>query len=158
MEDSGFNLMAGFIAATVIVMGISLYTAGLFYSSAESTIMDSLSTMSTQEKDAFNNQFAAYEGTQTGTKVKAIISVLIANSNTYQDEIAKIPSLKVADKVNSAGDEVEDATMETLDDLEDYVKNLGTIRRNIEDKHTYQVEMTYNVDGLINEITIYYEQ
>lgn len=158
MENSGFNLMAGFIAATVIVMGVVVCISGAIYDSAQSTINDSLSAMSTQEKEAFNNVFSAYEGTQTGTRVKALIGVLITNSNTYLDEVTKIPNFKIADKVNSAGDELEDAIIETTDDIEEYVANLGRIRNSIEEKHTYEVELNYSVDGIIDEITIYYEQ
>lgn len=157
MENSGFNLMAGFIAATVIVMGVVMYTSGNIYNSASSSIVSSQDSISNIEKDAFNNQFTAYEGSQSGNMVKAMIRVLIANSNTYQDELAKLPALKIADKINSAGDEVEDAKVESLEEINDYVSNLEKISEKLETKHTYMIEVNYE-EGIINEITIYYEE
>ena len=76
---------------SILIIAIGMY----IYNSASSTITSSVSSMSTQEKDAFNNQFTAYENAQTGSKVKALIGVLIANSNTYEDEVAKIPTLTI---------------------------------------------------------------
>lgn len=153
MENSGFNLMAGVIAAAILVMGVGMY----IYNSASSTISDSVNAMTTQEKDAFNNQFVAYEGAQTGSKVKALCGVLIANSNTYQDEVDKIPKITIGDKINEAGDEVSDAVVESTEDVNEYVEIINKIRQELENKHTYFLTMHFNTEGIIDEIIIYYE-
>lgn len=154
MENSGFNLMAGVIIAAILVMGVSMSV----YNGASSAIVDSTNAMAQQEKDAFNSQFTSYEGSQSGAQIKALCSMLIANSNTYQDEINKIPKLTIADKINDAGDEIEDAEVQSATDIDEYVKNIGKIREAVESKHTYLVAVTFNSDGIINEITIYYEE
>lgn len=155
MENSGFNLMAGVIAAAILVMGVGMY----IYNSTASSISNSIdNSMSIQEIDAFNNQFTAYEGSQTGSKLKALIGTLIANSDTYQYEIEKIPDLIVVDKINESGEELENATIENEDDIDDYVANLGKIRNSAEVKHKYWLEMVYGTSGLIEEIKVYYEE
>ena len=113
MENSGFNLMAGVIAAAILVMGVGMY----IYNSAASSISNSIdNSMSIQEIDVFNSQFTAYEGSQTGSKLKALIGTLIANSDTYQYEIEKIPDLIVVDKIDESGEELENATIENEDE------------------------------------------
>ena len=155
MENSGFNLMAGVIAAAILVMGVGMY----IYNSAASSISNSIdNSMSIQEIDVFNSQFTAYEGSQTGSKLKALIGTLIANSDTYQYEIEKIPDLIVVDKIDESGEEWENATIENEDDIDDYVANLGKIRNSVEEKHKYWLEMVYGTSGLIEEIKVYYEE
>lgn len=149
-------LIAGAILLSILIIAIGMY----IYNSASSTITSSVSSMSTQEKDAFNNQFTAYEGAQTGSKVKALIGVLIANSNTYIDEVAKIPTLTVSDQItvkgNQANKQLNATRPDTASDTNDYVTDIGVIRNNVEEKHTYWVEMVYGTGGIVDEIIIYY--
>lgn len=148
-------LIAGAILLSILIIAIGMY----IYNSASSTITSSVGSMSTQEKDAFNNQFTAYEGAQTGSKVKALIGVLIANSNTYMDEVAKIPSLKVSDggKMGVKSTNVANADRpKEASNTNNYVTAIGKIRNAAEEKHTYWVEMVYGTSGLVDEIVIYY--
>lgn len=148
-------LIAGAILLSILIIAIGMY----IYNSASSTITDSVGAMSTQEKDAFNNQFVSYEGAQTGSKVKALIGVLIANSNTYMDEVAKIPSLTVSDQMTvKTGTNVPKSANRpaSASNTEDYVANIGKIRNAAEEKHTYWVEMVYGTGGIVSEIIIYY--
>lgn len=80
-------LIAGAILLCILIIAIGMF----IYNSAQSTITDSLTSMSTQEIDAFNNQFVSYEGSQTGSNIKALMGRLIGNADTYRDEPAKIP-------------------------------------------------------------------
>ena len=149
-------LIAGAILLSILIIAIGMS----IYNSASSTINDSVGAMSTQEKDAFNNQFTSYENAQTGSKVKALIGVLIANSNTYMDEVAKIPTLTVVDKATVKGNNANKAMAANKPDsagsTNGYVKDIGVIRNEIEEKHTYWVEMVYGDGGLIEEIKVYY--
>ena len=149
-------LIAGAILLSILIIAIGMY----IYNSASSTITSSVGSMSTQEKDAFNNQFTAYEGAQTGSKVKALIGVLIANSNTYMDEVAKIPTLTVVDKItvkgNQANKQLNATRPNTASSTNNYVTDIGVIRNNVEEKHTYWVEMVYGTGGLVDEIKVYY--
>lgn len=154
MENLGFNLMASVIiavSATMLIIG----SGAKIYEDAASSIISAENSMSMQEKDAFNNQFTAYEGTQTGSNVKALIGVLIANSNTYKDETEKIPSFIIKDKVEKNGIDLDDAVAE--EDINNYITNLTKIRQELENKHTYTLEMHFNTDGYIDEIRLYYE-
>ena len=48
-------LIAGAILLCILIIAIGMF----IYNSASSTITDSMSTLSTQEVDAFNNQFTS---------------------------------------------------------------------------------------------------
>ncbi len=147
-------LIAGAILLCILIIAIGMF----IYNSASSTITDSMSTLSTQEVDAFNNQFTSYEGKQTGSNVKALMGRLIGNANTYRDEPAKVPQVYV-DQLSNTVQEVAEATF-TLDDAGDpqtYITNLGTIRNRVETKHEYYVEMNYQDNGLIDYIVISYD-
>lgn len=149
-------LIAGAILLSILIIAIGMS----IYNSASSTINDSVGAMSTQEKDAFNNQFTSYEGAQTGSKVKALIGVLVANSNTYMDEVAKIPTVTVKDKmtVKNITDNVKAANRpDSASNTAQYVTDIGKIRNAAEEKHTYWVEMVYGTGGIISEIVINYE-
>lgn len=154
MENSGFNFMAGIIITAVLIMGTGMY----IYNNATSTISDSVNAMSTQEMDAFNSQFLSYEGSQSGAGIKSFCGSLIANANIYKDEVDRIPKFIIGDKINEAGDEVADAVAESTEDVTEYIESVTKIRQEVESKHTYFLTMHFNEDGIIDEITIYYEE
>ena len=147
-------LIAGAILLCILIIAIGMF----IYNSASSTITDSMSTLSTQEVDAFNNQFTSYEGKQTGSNVKALMGRLIGNANTYRDEPAKVPQVFVDQLSNTVQDEAEATfTLENAGDPQDYITELGTIRNRVETKHEYYVEMNYQDNGLIDYIVISYD-
>lgn len=147
-------LIAGAILLCILIIAIGMF----IYNSASSTITDSMSTLSTQEVDAFNNQFTSYEGKQTGSNVKALMGRLIGNANTYRDEPAKVPQVYIDQLSNTIQNNL-DATF-TLNDAgnpQNYITDLGTIRNRVETKHEYYVEMNYQDNGLIDYIIISYD-
>ena len=94
-------LIAGAILLCILIIAIGMF----IYNSASSTITDSLTSLSTQEVEAFNNQFSSYEGTQTGSNLKALMGRLIANADTYSEEPAKIPAIHI-DQLTSNGNKL----------------------------------------------------
>ena len=60
-------LIAGAILLCILIIAIGMF----IYNSAQSTITESMNSMSTQEIEAFNNQFSGYEGVQSGSNIKA---------------------------------------------------------------------------------------
>ena len=95
------NSPALFIIGTLLVLTLTFTTGSYIQKSAESTIEESLSSMSTQEIEAFNNQFESYLGKQTGSQISSLCGRLIANASsnsTGRDN----PDVKI-DKLN-AGD------------------------------------------------------
>ena len=125
------------------------------YNSAQSTITDSLTSLSTQEVEAFNNQFTSYEGIQTGSNVRALMGRLIANADTYADEPAKIPAV-VIDKIKSGGSGSK-TLVKDAGNTQDYIDACGKIRNQVETKHEYYVEINYQKNGLLDVITITYD-
>lgn len=155
------NASKALIIAGAILLSILIIAIGMFiYNSAQSTVNDSMTSLSTQEIDAFNNQFVSYEGQQTGSNVKALIGRLIANAKTYTEEPAKVPNV-VIDKADSTGTvSNKTATMNNVagsNQVADYNSVLGEIRNKIEAKHPYWVEFKYGASSIINEVNIKYD-
>ncbi len=142
-----------------LVVPILIVSVGLFiYNSASNTIPDSISTLSTQEIDAFNNQFTSYEGEQTGSNVIALMGRLISNASIYEDEPSKVPQVYI-DKTSEESSDYIEATYTEFDEYDpsDYINKLGQIRNSVETKHSYFVEITYQTSGLIDYIQISYD-
>lgn len=155
------NASKALIIAGAILLSILIIAIGMFiYTSSQSTINDSLTQMNTQEIEAFNSQFTIYGGAQTGAKLKSMVGTCIANANTYKEEPAKLPVVSIdkyseklgtnnntANRPNSGGD---------TGDLNNYINTLATIRNNMENKHTYNVDFGYSNNGVLTSITITY--
>lgn len=145
-------LIAGAILLCILIIAIGMF----IYNSAQSTITDSLTSISTQEVEAFNNQFTSYEGVQTGSNVRALMGRLIANADTYADEPAKIPAV-VINKVKSGDNTGINAKVDTAGNTQAYIDSCGSIRNKVETKHEYYVEINYQKNGLLDVITITYD-
>lgn len=154
------NASKALLIAGAILLAILIIAIGMFiYNSAQATVNDSMTTLSTQEIDAFNNQFVSYEGQQQGSNVKALIGRLIANANTYTEEPGKVPSVTITDKVN-ANNTVNDKNAVMNDagaaNVQNYVDVLGKIRNGVEAKHNYHVEFEFGASGIIDNVNITY--
>ena len=144
-------LIAGAILLCILIIAIGMF----IYNSASSTITDSLTSLSTQEVEAFNNQFTSYEGVQTGSNIRALMGRLIANADTYADEPAKIPALNVvATRTNATGG--TNVVVTTAGATQDYIDACGRVRNTVETKHEYYVIINYQQNGLIDYVHIEY--
>lgn len=155
MENASQALIiAGAILLAILIIAIGMY----IYNSAQATINDSISSMSTQEIEAFNNNFESYKGKQTGSQVSALVGRLIANSNTFQDEPGKVPTFTIT-KVSNKNTNCVNAYYNNADPNEqtNYITNLTTVKNGVENKHTYLVEFGYGNSGLIDAITVTYD-
>ena len=155
------NASKALIIAGAILLSILIIAIGMFiYTSSQSTINESMIQMSTQEIEAFNSQFTIYEGDQSGSKVKSMISKLIANANTYKEELAKMPAVGIDHYTDSTEDNAlpKNAKVEATTEVADYISSLGTIRGNLDNKHPYYVKFTYNQNGIISGIMIKYNK
>lgn len=147
-------LIAGAILLCILIIAIGMF----IFNSASSTITDSMTSLSTQEIDAFNNQFTSYEGRQTGSNVKALMGRLIGNADTYRDEPAKVPQVFINQLSNTVQNNVDASfSLDDAGDPQEYITNLGTIRNRVETKHEYYVEINYQNNGLIDYIVISYD-
>jgi len=155
------NASQALIIAGAILLAILIIAIGMFvYNGAQSTISDSMASMSDQEVKAFNSKFLNYEGKASGSQVKNLIGDLISNSSTYAEEPNKIVALRF-DKVkgNNTADTALNKAMYRPDSgtTDTYVTELGKIRNAVENKHTYWVELVYNSGGLIDTINVSYD-
>lgn len=156
MENASKALIiAGAILLSILIIAIGMYV----YNNAQSTINDSLTQMSSSEKNAFNAIFSGYQGKQTGSQVKSLINDLITNSSTYIEEPAKIVSFKI-DQVNTTtmtGEQSADKP-DTANATDTYVTTLNAVKNAIENKHPYWVEIDQNTAGLVDTINVYYNR
>lgn len=151
------NASKALIIAGAILLSILIIAIGMFiYNSAQSTIQNSMQSMSTQEVQAFNNEFMSFEGKQSGSNIKSMIGTLISNANTYRDEPTKIPGVRF-NKVNNTKPDAMEATVPEASDPQPYITSLNEIRNLVEPKHQYWVSITNQDNGLIDAIVVTYE-
>lgn len=158
MENASKALIiAGAILLSILIIAIGMYV----YNGAQSTINESMSSMSESEKNAFNSKFVGYENAATGSQVKNLIGDLITNASNYAEEPAKIVSLQF-NKIMAAGNEGEILQCPkpvTANNQASYTERLGKIRNKVEAKHTYWVELVYDGNsGLVHTININYNK
>ncbi|WP_304401809.1 hypothetical protein [uncultured Clostridium sp.] len=151
------NASKALIIAGAILLSILIIAIGMFiFTNAQSTITDTMTSMSKQEQNAFNSQFTGYDGALTGSQVKSLIGDLVTNANTYVEEPGKIISLN-CNQLDSRGEKTTTAPAPASpNNIENYVSNLGKMRNAVETKHTYWVELVYGTAGIIDTINISY--
>lgn len=152
------NASKALIIAGAILLSILIIAIGMFiYNSAQSTINNSMQSMSTQEVQAFNNEFMSFEGRQSGSNIKSMIGTLIANADTYRDEPTKIPGVRFNKVNNTKGKDPIEAPVPEASAPQEYITKLNEIRNLVEPKHEYWVSITNQDNGLIDAIVVTYE-
>lgn len=116
---------------------------------------DVMSKFAQQEIDAFNFTFLTYQGPQTGSNINALITRLIANVKTYKNDLTKVPYVCYCNenKSNTLIKPEKDSSNQ-----QNYIDDLTLIKNKIEPKHTYYVDFSYQENGLIDYIHIFYEE
>ena len=125
-------LIAGAILIVILLIGIGM----LIYSKSTGVVDVATNAMNSQEIQAFNSSFIAYEGNQKGSTVRALISAIIANNGTHKDDSSKLISLTA-----EGTDEGTDANA------------MATYSATIDTQKTYQVSLGYE-NGLVHTVTI----
>ena len=155
MENASKALIiAGAILLSILIIAIGMY----IYNSSQDSIQTAGSQISAQEVSSFNQTWEMYEGTQTGSNVKALISKLAANATQNSEENTRLPNLyyeATATEKNGAGVNVGSniKNTKTLG-----VQNMNTARTKIEARHTYRVTLVTNTTtGLVSGILITYD-
>jgi len=142
-------LIAGAIIICILIVSVGMY----IYNNSQGDVMTAMSTMSTQEIEAYNSKYILYEGEQTGADIKSLIGILITNSNANKDDSTRIPGIYLENK-----NDLEDSGIPENGDCTSYKNALEQIRRNVEIKHKYWVEISYQNNGLIDYFTISYDK
>ena len=83
------NASKALIIAGAILLAIVIISLGLIVVNNSRNAVDS-ANMNEQEIQTFNSKFTSYEGTKTGTQVKALIQVVIASNQANPSHVVKI--------------------------------------------------------------------
>lgn len=150
MENSSKALLiAGSILVCILVIAVGMY----IYNTSGSSIQASVSSMSTSEIEAYNVKYTMYEGEQTGATVKSLVGVLASNASTNEDENTKIPGLYF-----EYNKEFMDSGIPENGETSIYLDELQKIKHNVQNKHKYWVEVSYQKNGLIDYINVSYDK
>lgn len=141
-------LIAGAVIVCILIIAVGMYV----FNDSQSTIADSMVSMSTQEIDAHNTKFAIYDGEQLGSKLKSLVGLLMSNSDTNKEEPSKIPGMYI-----EFNGKFLDSGLPENGDNSSYIDALENIRTQLESKHEYWVEINYQKNGLIDYITVSYD-
>jgi hypothetical protein len=156
MENASKALIiAGAILLSILIIAIGM----LIYTNAQSTITESMTSFGTQETEAFNSNFESYMGAQTGSKINTMCTRLIANANTYADEVTKLPAVYI-DKIssgNNANFNITPGAAGSNNGQQNYIDQLTLAKNQLESKHTYHVTISYQSNGLIDYIMVWYD-
>lgn len=112
-------LIAGAILICILLIGVGM----MIFQSAQGTISEAVTQMSSSEKDMFNQQFQQYEGTRVnGANVKALINKINNNNNQLEDNNdPKYVTYSGPEKINTAQTYTVTVTDENKDSLMDKV-------------------------------------
>lgn len=147
-------LIAGAILLSILLIAIGIYV----FNAANSTITSSMSSMDTQEREAFNNNFTTYQGKQSGSNVKSLLTRVASNLSTYKDEKDKVPVVILITKQDTdktlTGAPITTVNYATTDQASTYTNEVSKIRNKIKDKHQYTVQVRIGENGLILGIAI----
>ena len=136
------NATKALMIAGAVLLAIMLISVGLLiFNSSNNQMSDAVSQMDQQAKDQFNNKFQAFEGRQSGSNVKTLITSVINNNIQNGPDNENVEEKVITVKV----DKDEGSTSEQLE----------PIRRAIVSGRKYQVDVTVDAKtGLVHEITI----
>ena len=147
-------LIAGAILLSILLIAIGIYV----FNAANSTITSSMSSMDTQEREAFNNNFTTYQGKQSGSNVISLLTRVASNLSTYKDEKDKVPEVILITKKDTdkqlTGTPVNTVNYGKTDEASTYTNDVSKIRNKIKDKHQYSVQMRIGENGLVLGIAI----
>lgn len=147
MENASKALIiAGAILLSILIIAIGMY----IYNSSQNSIAEAGSQIDTQERQNFNQQWEMYEGKQSGSNVRALISKMASNAKANEDEDSRLPDLSY------------DADGSGATDVASEVGNINiagfnTARTAIQARHQYTVSLELDEEtALVNKINVEY--
>ncbi|MDO5556802.1 MAG: hypothetical protein Q4G05_00955 [Clostridia bacterium] len=138
MENASKALIiAGAILLSILLIGIGVY----IYSSANDVIKGM--NMNDTEIQAFNSKFEAYEGTKSGSEVKALIDLVRTHNLSNVDDVSRQVSV-----VAAAATKVDDLVASDITGLK-----YAELKNAVKASYTYTVNITYNKNsGLVTQV------
>ena len=124
-------LIAGAILIAILLIAIGM----MVFNSAKGVIDTSSSNMSDTEKTAFNKQFTIYNGVQSGSNLKEIISKVNTNNSNPNNQ-------KITNSSSTA-------------DLVTVTNDVWTLSDKVKNQSQYNVKFNENTStGLVESLTI----
>lgn len=150
MENASKALIiAGAILLSILIIAIGMY----IYNSSKESIDSAGGQISAQEISSFNQTWEMYEGKQSGSNVKALISKLSTNAKAYEEESSRLPDLYVEPNTKDKNHVVSDLA----DDIN--ITGFNKAKSKIESKHQYHVYLIQSKKtSLIMGIAVTYEE
>lgn len=151
------------LAVWGVVMVAALSVSIYMFNSSMNSIYDSTeqfeyeeSEISSQEIEAFNSQWTSYEGVQSGSSVKSLLSKLISNAKTNEYDDEKLPDLYYEPNKESITPGITNLQV-ISDSYDNCISDFNVARTQIETKHTYYVEIHFSEDtSLVDAIYVHY--
>ncbi len=132
MENASKALIiAGAILISIVIISLGVMIVG--------NVMDTINgaNVSEQERDAYNQPFLAYEGTKSGTQVRALCNRVLSHNQGYPDDYSRHITIVYADSgtptlpTTVASAAVTDST-------------ITSIKNKIKTGNTYTVSISYD--------------
>lgn len=134
MENASKALIiAGAILLSILIIGLGM----AIYQQASGAIGNA--NMDQQKIQAYNSEFASYEGTKSGTQVRALLDIIRSHNLANTDD----PSLNV--KVLDIGTSAADTT--TAPDKLVTAAEVNNIKKQINAGKTYTVDFGYDANS-----------
>ncbi len=153
------NASKALIIEGAILLSILIIAVGMFiFTSSQTTIQEGATQISTQERNAFNQQFIQYEKKQGGANVGQLIQILIANCNSNAEEKDKLPDLVLEYKEGQICYAVSSNKGDTANTKGPNVTGFSKAKTKLEARHTYYVTPSYNPDtSLVDLVVVEYD-
>lgn len=149
------NATKALIIAGAILISIVLISVGVsIVTGATGTIDEGLGQMDQQEKNMFNQKFEAYEGRQTGTQVKSLLTQINSNNLSNYEVDGKVISIEyegIGSENLTGSIQLEEQTPDAIQIMS---SSIATLRASINTGATYTVTLNYGSHGLIELIKI----
>lgn len=150
MENASKALIiAGAILLSIAIIGIGMTV----YNMASSTIGSI--NMTDAEISTYNAKFDKYEGTQTGSTVRAMLDTIRTHNSMNAEDTSKQIVVNGGATTGTVTD-VAKGSENTTNDVQEgtTAANLTTIKGNIKSGSRYKVSFGYSTSGLIKFINI----
>lgn len=130
MENASKALIiAGAILLSILIIGLGMFV----YNQAAGVLKKA--NVNQQEVQAYNSEFEAYEGTQSGTNVRALCDKVRAHNNANTDDTTM--QIKVVLGTSQV-------TTNTADDKGFTTENINEVKKDIKAGKTYTVDFGYD--------------
>ena len=147
MENASKALIiAGAILLSILIIAIGMY----IYNSSQNSITEAGSQIDAQEKQNFNQQWEMYEGKQSGSNVRSLISKMASNAKSNEEEDSRLPDL-----VYSADGSSPVTVTSEVGNIN--IAGFNTARTAIQARHQYNVKLELDSDtALVNKVIVEY--